>query len=145
MRASISFRQAAAVCLAAVLLTLAGCGTAPPQAEVEGKVTLGSTPLCGAIVTFYPVSEGARQPPYSRGKTDDTGKYTLATVDGSPGALVGQHRVVVDWPPRERGSDQAKRPPGPPIPLQYTVASDTPLVIEVKPGGRQTIDLHLQR
>ena len=145
MQASTRGRRAAAGCLAVALLALAGCGPTLTHAEVEGKVTLAGKPLSGVIVTFYPVSEGTRQLPYSTGKTDDTGAYTLETVDGGPGALVGKHRVVVNWPPRERGAQPVKRPPALRIPLEYTVAADTPLLVEVKPGGRQSIDLHLVR
>jgi hypothetical protein len=51
----------------------------------------------------------------------------------------------VRWP-RDRAA--AERGPnaksGPAIPLPYTVASDTPLLVEVKAGGLQTIDLALK-
>jgi hypothetical protein len=134
-------RIATAGCLAAVLLTLAGCGSRRlAYAEVEGKVTLGGKPLPGVKVTFYPDSEEAEQLPYSTGTTDPSGAYVLTLKDGKQGALVGKNKVVVNWPvPERRGGP----PPAPPIPLQYTVFDQTPLVFEVKEGGRQTIDLNL--
>jgi hypothetical protein len=132
----------------ALLLTLVGCGSREQfeYAEVEGKVTLGAKPLCGVNVTFYPDTEGAAQLPYATGTTDGTGTYTLTAVTAKPGALVGRNRAVVSWPARER-SDPDKpppRPPGPPIPVIYMVATETPLIVEVKAGPRQTIDLPLQ-
>jgi hypothetical protein len=79
--------------------------------------------------------------------TDGAGKYTLTAVTSNPGALVGKNRVVVNWPPQERNDDLGKRPPppSPPIPLKYTVVTESPLVVEVKAGPPQTIDLPLQK
>jgi hypothetical protein len=147
MPASIE-RAAAGGLGAALLLAVAGCsGPKLDFAEVEGKVTLAGQPLSGAIVTFYPDSEGTEQLPYATGKTDPSGAYALTNVNGKPGALVGKNRVVVYWPLRERRDDKGPPPPppGPPIPVAYTVVSDTPLRVEVKAGGRQTIDLTLQK
>jgi hypothetical protein len=123
---------------------VAGCGPKLDYAEVEGTVTLGGKPLAGAEVTFYPDSEGAEQLPYATGKTDGAGKYSLTLQGGKPGALVGKNRAVVNWPRPERRDDQPPPPPGPEIPVLYTVAGETPLIVEVKPGGRQTIDLPLK-
>jgi hypothetical protein len=126
-------------------LFLAGCGTKAEYAEVDGTVTLGAKPLAGVEVLFFPDSEGAEQLPYATGKTDDTGRYTLTLQSGKPGALVGKNRVVVHWPRPPRNDDQPPPPPpGPEIPIKYTVATETPLIVEVKPGGRQTIDLPLK-
>jgi hypothetical protein len=112
-------------------------------AEVEGKVTLGKKPLSGVRVTFYPDSEEAGLP-FATGTTDSSGVYSLTSKGGKPGALVGKNRVVVNWPMQERRRDMPPPPPlGPPIPLEYTVADQTPIVVEVKDGGRQTIDLNL--
>ena len=143
--AATRFRRASA-CLGSVpLLLLAGCGlgTKLEYAEVEGTVTLGGKTLSGVYVTFYPDSEGTEQLPYATGKTDGTGRYSLALQSGKPGALVGKNRVVVNWPAPERRDDQPRPQPSPAIPVQYTVATETPLIVEVKPGGRQTIDLPL--
>jgi hypothetical protein len=102
---------------------------------------LNGTPLVDVVVTFYPDTERKEGLPYARGKTDATGTYTLAAANGRSGAVVGKHRVVVKWPPRERGDNRERTPS---IPLRYTVAVDTPLIREVKAGGPQTIDLVLE-
>jgi hypothetical protein len=96
------------------------------------------------VVRFYPVTAGI---PFATGKTDATGAYRLSSEGGKDGAAVGKHRVVINWPPRERTDDRERRPlePGPLIPLPYTVANDTPLLVEVKSGGEQTIDLPLEQ
>jgi hypothetical protein len=126
-------------------LVLLGCsGPALEFAEVEGQVTLNKKPLSGVLVRFYPVSAGKEQLPYATGMTDADGKYTLWHHDRQAGALVGPNRAVVTWPSRDMrnaGRDKPLPPPTETIPIQYTVASDTPLVVEVKSGGRQTIDL----
>jgi hypothetical protein len=149
MPAASRLRRAAAGCLGAVvLLALAGCGSGPKLtfAEVEGKVTLGGKPLSGVKVTFYPDSQDVKQLPYATGMTDTAGAYTLTLASGKAGALVGKNRVVVNWPlPERRNDGQRPPPPGPPIPLEYTVAGDTPLIVEVKEGGRQTINLNLPK
>jgi hypothetical protein len=144
---AITSRRAAGGLAAALLTALAGCGGAKDVfAEVEGRVTMGGKPLTGAVVTFYPDSEGREQLPYARGTTDDAGRYTLTAVNGTPGARVGNNRVVVNWPLPERRADGPPPPPRTPaIPPPYTVATETPIVVEVKAGPRQTIDLPLQQ
>jgi hypothetical protein len=124
-----------------------GCGPNVEYAEVQGIVTLEGRPLPGVKVAFYPDDEGKEQLPYATGVTDAAGVYTLTAVTNQPGAMVGKHRVVINWPPPERSDDRNKpRPrPGPPIPIRYTVADQTRLIVEVKAGPRQTIDLPLTR
>jgi hypothetical protein len=130
----------------AVLLVLAGC-TSGPQLEralVKGKVTLDGAVLSGVIVTFYPVTEGIEGLPFARGTSDANGVYELADADGKPGAVVSKSRVVVRWP-RERGAGDRLADDKLTIPLRYTVANDTPLFVEVQPGGPQVIDLALKK
>ena len=144
MQANIRLRQALASGRGLlVLLAVGGCRK-HHYTEVEGKVTLNGKPLSGVKVTFYPESEGDRQLPYAFGTTDAAGMYTLTLSDGKPGALQGPNRVVVKRPLAERQDVSAGPPPEPSIPLQYTVVIETPLIFEVMPGARQTIDLELQ-
>ena len=97
---------------------------------------------------FFPISVGKEQLPFASGITDAAGKYTLMHQGAKPGALVGPSRAVISWPSRDLlgvGRDRpAPSPPGPPIPMHYTVAGETPLIVEVKAGGLQTIDLPLE-
>src|SRR5262245_1497411 len=147
MPAGISVRaRAAAAIVPMVILAAAGCGGPKMAPEVSGTVTMGGHPLEGVVVTFYPMTEGRDGLPFSKGTTDAAGHYTLTLPDGKPGAVVGQSRVVVNWPPRERTDTpgtQPKRPVQPFIPVRYTVATETPLIYEVKVGTAQVIDLAL--
>ncbi|HUG67836.1 MAG TPA: carboxypeptidase-like regulatory domain-containing protein [Pirellulaceae bacterium] len=82
-------------CLCLLVLTAAGCGAKYQTAPVSGTITLDGQPLGDATVTFTPEAVGL-DAPTSSGRTDASGNYTLALiVDGSPGALVGKHTVVV--------------------------------------------------
>ncbi len=133
----------------ALLVFLAGCGgPAFEYAPVEGTVTLNKKPLAGAMVRFYPISDRKEQLPIATGFTDDAGVYSLACRDNQPGALVGPNRAVVSWPSRDlREAGRGGEPlplPSASIPLHYTVASDTPLKVEVKGGESNFIDLLLE-
>jgi hypothetical protein len=124
-----------------LLLALTGCARSRwTSAEVEGKVLLGQMPLSGVKVVFYPESAGSEQLPYAAGLTDESGAYALTLPNGKAGAVVGKNRVVINYPVPERHAQAA--PPSPTIPLRYTVA-ETALVVEVKDGERQVINLNL--
>jgi hypothetical protein len=131
-----------------VLLAVSGCGGPKLEfAEVDGRVTLYGKPLTGVMVRFYPIDGGREQLPSASALTDAGGVYNLRHSD-QPGALVGRSRAVVSWPSRDlldagRGGS-ARLIPDPPIPLRYTVAGETPLIVDVKAGGRQTINLSLE-
>ncbi len=131
-----------AVCGALVLLLgVAGCARSRwTSAEVEGKVLLGEIPLSGVKVVFYPESADSEQLPSAAGLTDETGAYALILPNGKAGAVVGKNRVVINYPVPERHAKGA--PPSPTIPLRYT-AAETALIVEVKDGERQVINLNL--
>jgi hypothetical protein len=124
-------------------LVLSSCkGQVHEFAEVDGKVSLGGAPLHGAIVRFYPMSEEKQQLPYATARTDADGAYFLKHGKDEPGALIGQNRVVVYWPSRDMRGDAP--PPSRLIPLKYASAQESPLIVEVKTGGRQTVNLVLE-
>jgi len=127
-----------------ILALLSGCrGPTYEYANVEGKVTLNGKPLAGVIVNFYPVNESSNiQAPMASGTTDETGIYRLSIDGKQAGAVVGPNVAVVRWPVRDR----AKPPPVPdvPIPVKYSVVTESPLKFEVKSGSGQTINLALE-
>jgi hypothetical protein len=128
----------------AVFLSAAFCGCGPRYqfAEVHGKVTYQKEPVAGMMVRFYPISDDKLQHPFATGITDAAGEYTLARQQNKPGALVGKNRVVVYPPSRDLlGGTPA---PSVSIPLHYASASESPLIVEVKAGGPNTIDLPLE-
>lgn len=102
-----------AAAFAAVLVC--GCGGGPKTASVSGVVTLDGQPYPNAVVSFQPqggdTSDGAGVG--STGLTDENGRYTLSTVDGKGGAVVGKHKVRI----------QTKRETGG-VPIDPTVGSE---------------------
>jgi hypothetical protein len=58
-------------------------------APVEGVVKLNGAPVEGAGVLFMPSSG-----PFATGTTDAEGKFTLTTAN-EPGAIIGDHRVII--------------------------------------------------
>ena len=99
-------------------------------------------PVAGMMVRFYPISDDKVQHPYATGMTNAAGEYTLARHPNQPGALMGKNRVVVYAPSRDmRGSAPE---PSASIPIRYASATDSPLIVEVKAGGPNTIDLPLE-
>ncbi len=80
-----------------VAMTLFGCGSKYPLAQVEGTITLDGQPLPGARVGFEPKGPGNDHEagPGSYGVTDEDGRYRLTTLNGNPGAVVAEHIVWV--------------------------------------------------
>jgi hypothetical protein len=132
--------------LGLLLALVAGCSKSGSSAEVTGTVRFDGKPLPGVVVTFYPVvPAGEPRLPFSRATTDAAGKFALISEDGKPGAVVGQHRVVVNWPVRSGHEMKANPDPGPPIPVPYTSVTETPLQnIEVK-AGQNDIPIEVKR
>jgi hypothetical protein len=108
-------------------------------------VTLNGKPLPGAVVEFYPVvAAGQAALPFSRGQTDAGGRFQLTCDNQQAGAVVGKHRVVVRPAPTERDPDAPpRRSLASAIPAPYTVASQTPLQVEVA-AGQSVHDLALK-
>lgn len=84
--------------LGVAALLLAGCGGGGPKlAGVSGVVTVDGKPYKNAVVSFQPQGSGATENPGvgSTALTDENGKFTLTTIDGKPGAVVGRHKVRI--------------------------------------------------
>ncbi len=82
--------------LVLLLILAAGCsGESLSVVPVSGVIKdLNGNPIEGASVTFTPKTE-EKIAPTSFGKTDAEGKYTLETVSGEAGALIGSHTVSI--------------------------------------------------
>jgi hypothetical protein len=139
-----------------LLAACAGCQMAR-LAEVEGTLTCQGRPLANVQVEFIPDAEHGTTGPRSTGVTDSKGHFVLRCDDQRPGAVVGQHCVVLqpaggqepgrDRDPRGRKANQAADGAAPveePItmPAVYQSAGSTPLRKAVKRGS-QTIDLEI--
>jgi len=130
-------------------LGLAGCsgdgGPANrlPTKKVAVTVNYKGAPLEGATVTFVPQTAGA---PPAVGKTDAQGKAQLKTYVEGDGAVVGQHKVLIDKSEAVGGQTVDQNSPqydpnAPPatikyhIPKKYSDFANSGLAAEVKDSG----------
>ena len=89
------------LCFALMLFTSIGCkGDGFSLAPVSGTVTVDGEPVGDLKIVFYPKSskENVNPGPFSTGKTDSEGKFTMVSRSGEPGAVVGPHRVGFELP-----------------------------------------------
>lgn len=96
------------LCLLGVMATLFGCDSSPFDiVPVSGTVTLDGKPLTDANVTFNPRASGdsLRAGPDSYARTDATGRFELATLNGVSGAVVATHRVRIRTRRQKEGSN----------------------------------------
>ena len=126
-------------------LLVSGCGSGDSYqiVPVSGRVTLDGQPVSGARVLFEPVGEGDELDlgPGSFGKTDAEGRYTLDTVDRRPGALVGEHQVMIstfEMAPDLTKMDTVRKEE---IPARYNAESD--LTFDVSAEGTDAADFEL--
>lgn len=97
-------RPCAAITTLLLLTTAIGCGESPSHGvelhPVTGTVWRGGEPLPNAVVRFYPVDFASRKSglPIPKGKTDQTGRYTLRSFDPGDGAPAGQYAATVSLP-----------------------------------------------
>lgn len=68
----------------------AGCERGLALIPVRGSVKLDGKPVANCAVAFQPVAGG----PVASGTTDDGGCFALTTVN-RPGAVPGEHRVLL--------------------------------------------------
>ena len=91
-----SLRSLLAMTIAPALLAAFGCGGGPTVVEISGTATRGGTPVPDLVVTFHP--DKGRP---SWGFTDPQGRYSLHYTKDQDGAVVGHHRVFVNYQPRD--------------------------------------------
>jgi hypothetical protein len=121
----------AAITLGLLLpLSFGGCsggggGKLPDLAPVTGKVTLDGQPLGNAVVSFVPQKGAA-----SGGVTDAEGKYVLRYRDGTPGAALGQHQVLISTDLEGEMTAAAEK-----VPKKYNANSE--LTANVVAGGNE--------
>lgn len=139
---------AAHVACGLLLFALAGCnGNVRPLAPVSGRVTLDGKPLAGGSVVVQPVA-----PPGSviAGKgsvafCDADGHYQLETIDGKPGAVIGEHRVRIYGPRKQKPTavdgDTRSAATGEIVPKKYNHNSE--LMLTVTAAGKSDADFNL--
>ena len=81
-----------------LLLLFVGCNKSGPSVvPVKGIATRDGQPIKNLLITLYP-EEGKGRP--STGMTDDEGRFELKYDKDTKGAVVGMHKVVVAFRPR---------------------------------------------
>ena len=129
------------------LFSFAGCSDRPYEvAPVSGVVLLDNEPLQAAIVNTQPLgsSKSSNPGPGSFAKTNDQGEFTLELVSpAEPGAVVGQHRVVIRIPEALSASDELNPRKRPAVHLPVN-ALDGSLRLDVPPEGRADARFELE-
>src|SRR5262245_54863754 len=86
-----------------LLVALAGCGDgAPPVVPVTGTLTYKTKPVPNALLNFRP--ENGRQ---SWAETDEQGKFKINYDRHQDGAVVGKHKVWIEYRPRSAAEQDA--------------------------------------
>ena len=127
----------------AAVVGLSGCGTPEyPFAPVAGQVTLDGAPVPNARMTFEPLADSSRKKPgpWSVAAADSDGRFTMNTVDGTSGAVVGRHRVRIST--RVENEDGTAELVPEIVPTIYNEQSE--LIFEVKPDGHADVHFDLQ-
>lgn len=136
--------SAPALILVACLL---GCSERPyGVAPVAGVVTLDGEPLAGGVVNFQPIAakQTTSPGPGSTGRLGPDGRFTLELLDGSPGAVIGKHRVRIYSVAAEGPAAGDTDAPGRPrerVPARYNY--QTELTITVPAEGTSSADFPL--
>ncbi|AMV20881.1 hypothetical protein VT03_23465 [Planctomyces sp. SH-PL14] len=128
-------RMPVAVALLTVPFLVSGCGKKrdprlPQTVGVTGNVIYRDVPLEKGTITFHP--QGGKGNP-ADGRLVEGGSFSLSTYSTGDGAVLGQHKVTIQLPPRLDGE-----PAGPmdTVPVEYTSVEETPLSAEVTEGGK---------
>ncbi len=122
-----------------------GCEQSITLIPASGLVRIDGQEVQGIGVQFLPDSvEGDTSGPSSYGSTDSNGRFTLQTSDGKPGAVAGQHVVMLVDEEEERPAQGA--PPGKPsrVPMMYATVS-SPLKVKITEGEEIVIEIQRQR
>lgn len=135
------------------LIFLCGCGSDQPTGDriatvtASGILTLDGKPLEYYQVLFFP--PGGERP--AAGTADAQGKFVLGTNEPEDGAVVGSHKVAINWlgPPSadpNEGIMEFSEPPAPTIRIdpRYSDPETSGLVVEIPAGGTNEIRIDLK-
>jgi hypothetical protein len=131
------------LCGMACVCFVSGCGgrsDRPKLGTVTGTVFMDDKPLPEVWVMFNPTGNGRT----STARTNKEGQYELMYLEGTKGANLGSHNVVI-MTYHEDEIEEMKantgKPVKEPIPAKYN--SKTTLTTEVK-EGKNVSDFHLE-
>lgn len=143
------------VLLACAVLTspvVVGCGQKGPKtAQATGVVTYKGQPVEGANVMFSPLTQG--QGVAAMGLTDASGKFTLQTAQGKPGAVPGEYAVMITKTEMVSTGEKMPKPEGGTedvmtnkdlLPQKYKFPSSTPLKVRIEEGKVNEFQFNLE-
>ena len=92
-----NFSLIAVALSATVLIAITGCGS--EFAPVSGTVTYDGKPVPKLRVSFspQPIGEDYAPGPYSKGVTDENGRFSLVTRYEDTGAFIGKHKLGFEY------------------------------------------------
>lgn len=93
---SAALRRMLSVGLCGLGLLCSGCQSDVTLVPVRGTVLLDGEPLADVLVTFIPDSAHGGRPIRSMGISDHQGEFQLRAETQAPGAVVGEHRVMLE-------------------------------------------------
>jgi hypothetical protein len=76
-------------------LVLAGCGQSYTLVPASGTLKIDGKPAGNIMVQFMPDASKGCEGPTSSGISDASGRFELTTLDNRPGAVVGEHVVLL--------------------------------------------------
>jgi hypothetical protein len=144
-----SHRRALIVLGCWIAIIIGGCNKGPTveYGNVQGTLRINGKPQRAVGIQFTPDREkGNGIPAFASGTSDNQGKYTLKysfkdkVGDGAP---VGWQRVVLT-DLTVGVTPQGQEPKPSVIPIAYSAATTTPLLVEVK-AGDNTINLEVKK
>lgn len=138
---TISSMTPAVVTSFCLIALLSGCDQPTNLVPAAGIVKIDGKEAENITVQFLPDSlDGGTSGPSSFGSSDASGRFTLQTHDGKPGAVPGQHVVMLVDEDEERPAqgEPAAKPPR--IPTLYSVVS-SPLKITIVEGEEIVLDI----
>jgi hypothetical protein len=132
--------------MAALLVTVVGCGGGVSFETVSGKVTLDGAPLPAATLMLVPTNPPTdpEADPKSKGpflgKTDDQGQFSMGSIDDPGGGVpAGSYRLTMTTAHVE-GADETTVFPPEKVPQPYPSGVD----FEVPDGGTSDANFDLK-
>lgn len=128
----------------ALTLSVSGCSSNPPTADVNATIMYQGQPVSNVIVTFHPTAGGRP----GVGRTDEQGKVTgLTTFDPNDGVVPGEHVVTLspatDASETIESADAYSMNMDVGFPQKYmtTQMSDLKMTVEVGGANEKTFEL----
>lgn len=145
MRSNVVVR-ALGVVVSLAMASAGGCAKSPYSiAPVSGAVSLDGQPLAGGVVSFQPMAvKGVVAGPGSTGRLDPEGRFRLSTIDGTPGAVVGEHIVrIYSRSPESAPVSDSDAPAAPKerVPERFNYASELRFMVPM--AGSADADFEL--